>query len=421
MKKRVLVLGMTVWCCSVFAGCSAAGIPQNAGAQQNEGADVEMSAQDNLQGTEEGQETAADSTKTDADSINASEDSMDTSAGSAAQSTGQNGLPPAENQIKDQTFEVELNSLGKVTFASYTTRTEQEPNGDAVFALLRGDEVLQILEGIEKNNVRTDRRLESVAAVSFPDYNADGISDIITICNYEPLDGDEEKASEVRIYTGGADGHFTLERELSSEADSALAEKTIKSVLGFLGAPGSRTDAGDAGETAGWQQAYIDCISRQSTDEVEGYHLIYLDADEVPELVVIGSYEAAGCRIVSFCDGKIYQNQLNRLYFSYIEGGNLLCNSEGNMDCYYDLVYTLDKQGLKLVAEGYYGAEDNSNVQYDALGEPIYYYEWNGARMTKEEYAKALNSVYDTSRAKDGYEYGKIYSAEQMIELLQGM
>lgn len=66
-------------------------------------------------------------------------------------------------------------------------------------------------------------------------------------------------------------------------------------------------------------------------------------------------------------------------------------------------------------------AEDNSNVQYDASGEPIYYYEWNGTRMTKEEYAKALNDVYDMSKAKDGYEYGKTYTAEQVIQLLEGM
>lgn len=375
---------------------------ENAQGAEN-GADVQTDA---AQETEMGQETGADST----------------GVGSAAQSAEQNGLLQAADKIVDQTFDVELNSLGNVTFASYTTRTDAQPNGDAVFAILRGDEVVQMLEGMEKDNVRTDRCLDSVAAVSFPDYNGDGIKDIITICNYEPLDGDEEKASEVRIYTGASDGHFTLERELSAETDSALAEKTIKSVLGFLGAPGSRTDASDRGMADGWQEAYIDCISQKSVDDpAEGYHLIYLNDDEIPELVVIGNCEAAGCRIVSFCDGKIYQNQLNRLYFSYIEGENLLCNSEGNMDCYYDLVYSLGKQGLEPVAEGYYGAEDNSNVQFDASGEPIYYYEWNGTRMTKEEYAKALNSVYDMSKAKDGYEYGKTYSAEQMIQILEGM
>lgn len=410
MKKKKFILGMTVLCLSMAAGCQMA---------QPDGADAQISAE-NAQGAENGADVQTDAAQETEMGQETGADS--TGVGSAAQSAEQNGLLQAADKIVDQTFDVELNSLGNVTFASYTTRTDAQPNGDAVFAILRGDEVVQMLEGMEKDNVRTDRCLDSVAAVSFPDYNGDGIKDIITICNYEPLDGDEEKASEVRIYTGASDGHFTLERELSAETDSALAEKTIKSVLGFLGAPGSRTDASDRGMADGWQEAYIDCISQKSVDDpAEGYHLIYLNDDEIPELVVIGNCEAAGCRIVSFCDGKIYQNQLNRLYFSYIEGENLLCNSEGNMDCYYDLVYSLGKQGLEPVAEGYYGAEDNSNVQFDASGEPIYYYEWNGTRMTKEEYAKALNSVYDMSKAKDGYEYGKTYSAEQMIQILEGM
>lgn len=408
MKRKEFILGMTVLCLSMAGGCQTA---------QPDGADTQISAE-NAQGAGSGADVQTDAAQETEMEQETGADS--TGVGSAAQSAEQNGSLQTADKIVDQTFDVELNSLGNVTFASYTTRTDAQPNGDAVFAILRGDEVVQMLEGMEKDNVRTDRCLDSVVAVSFPDYNGDGIKDIITICNYEPLDGDEEKASEIRIYTGNADGSFTLERELSAEADSALAEKTIKSVLGFLGAPDSRTDASENGAADGWQQAYIDCIS-PSDDPVEEYNLIYLNDDEIPELVVIGNCEAAGCRIVSFCDGKIYQNQLNRLYFSYIEGENLLCNSEGNMDCYYDLVYSLGKQGLEPVAEGYYGAEDNSNVQYDASGEPIYYYEWNGTRMTKEEYAKALNSVYDMSKAKDGYEYGKTYSAEQVIQILEGM
>lgn len=334
MKRKEFILGMTVLCLSMAGGCQTA---------QPDGADTQISAE-NAQGAGSGADVQTDAAQETEMEQETGADS--TGVGSAAQSAEQNGLLQTADKIVDQTFDVELNSLGNVTFASYTARTDAQPNGDAVFAILRGDEVVQMLEGIEKDNVRTDRCLDSVVAVSFPDYNGDGIKDIITVCNYEPLDGDEEKASEIRIYTGNADGSFTLERELSAEADSALTEKTIKSVLGFLGAPDSRTDASENGAADGWQQAYIACIS-PSDDPVEEYNLIYLNDDEIPELVVIGNCEAAGCRIVSFCDGKIYQNQLNRLYFSYIEGENLLCNSEGNMDCYYDLVYSLGKQGVR--------------------------------------------------------------------------
>ena len=82
-----------------------------------------------------------------------------------------------------------------------------------------------------------------------------------------------------------------------------------------------------------------------------------------------------------------------RLGFSYIERENLLCNSDGNMDHYYDVVYRLENGRLVQAAAGYYGAEDNSAVRYDENQEPVYQYQWNGAVMTREEYNKALNAV----------------------------
>lgn len=322
----------------------------------------------------------------------------------------ENTVLPQERQITEQTFDVELNSLGSVTFASYAPDVTENAKADVIFAVLRGDEVLQVLEGMETDNVRTDRAFVAVEAVSFPDYNGDGVNDVIVISSYFMEDGadadtdTEGKASEVRIYRGNEDGRFTLEKELSQETDSALAEKTIKSVLGFLGAElSTSTGTGDS-----WQQGYVDYIRSQEAYEPEGYVLIYLDEDDIPELVRVGACEADGCRIVSWYEGSIHENQLSRLYFSYIERGNLLCNSEGNMDCYYDIVYRLEEGKLVPVAAGYYGAEDNSKVQFDEKGEPVYQYEWNGSKMSKEEYQQKLQEVYDGTRAKDGYRWEEI-------------
>lgn len=174
-------------------------------------------------------------------------------------------------------------------------------------------------------------------------------------------------------------------------------------------------------ETAGdtWQQAYIDYIKTQDPDGWAGYDLIYLDDDEIPELTQIGNDEGTGCRLVSWYDGKIYENELYRRGFTYIERENQLCNSQGHMDFYYDLVYRLEKGKLVPVASGYYGAEDNANVQFDESGEPIYYYEWDGVRMSREEYEKRRNEIYDFSRAKDGSYWEGKYSAEEMIARLQ--
>lgn len=168
-----------------------------------------------------------------------------------------------------------------------------------------------------------------------------------------------------------------------------------------------------------WQQAYADYLLNDSDAAAqEGYTLITMSDDEIPQLVEVGIDEATGCRIIYYAKGEVHSAQLNRLYFSYIPGENLLCNSEGLMDTYYDLVYSIVDGEMTLIAAGYYGAEDNSNVQFDAEGNPVYQYEWNGVEMSKEEYEDELFSVYDTSRAVS-YDYSSLYSVDEMIEVIE--
>lgn len=111
--------------------------------------------------------------------------------------------------------------------------------------------------------------------------------------------------------------------------------------------------------------------------------------------------------------------QLDRLNFTYIERENLLCNSDGHMDSYYDLVYSLVDKRMVRIAEGYYGAEDNSNLQFDSEGNAVYDYEWNGESVSKEDYEKKLNAVYDFARAKNGYTRENLYSAQEMINYIE--
>ena len=338
-------------------------------------------------------------------------ESMSQQETGAVQAGESGGETDRYSLIESQTFEVTLKPQGKVTFASY------QPEGgdlhkDALFKLKDGERTIAVLDGIAQDNRREYDKFNEVEAVSFPDYNNDGYSDIIIICNYSPASGGSSRFSEARIYRGSGNGSFTLEKELSESANSALAEKTVKSVLGFLGA-----EKKEEQELAAWQQAYLSHL-QQETGQWQGYNLIYINEDDIPELVEIGGSEAAGCGIVSFAVGAVSETQLDRLGFTYIEKGNLLCNSDGHMDNYYDLVYSMADGRLTQIAAGYYGAEDNSNLQLDENGEPVYRYEWNGAVMPKEEYDQALHAVYDTSKAKDGYQWDKWLSKEDVIRAI---
>lgn len=156
------------------------------------------------------------------------------------------------------------------------------------------------------------------------------------------------------------------------------------------------------------------------------YSLIYVDDDDIPELVDIGGCEAEGTRIVSFTEGKLQETQLYRRYFSYLEREGLFCNSDGNMDCYCDLVYQVQDGRVTKLAEGYYGIwqyyEEDKELEFDDEGMPVYLFEWNNEKVTEEEYTQALYEVYDLERAIPGhvYENGRDgYTADEMTKILE--
>ena len=333
-----------------------------------------------------------------------------------------NLLMEEEGKIADQSFEITLAPWGKVTFASYEPSEDGEPTADVTFRIIQDGKVITTLDGVYNDNIRSNQSFLSVDAVSFPDIDGDGYMDLITITSYDFTSGPDvgQGYTEARIYRGNSYGYFVYDRGLSNVVNSALTEITVASVREFVDIGGTHTSAGeqstlDVQTSTVWKDSYIDVVKNADPNEWDGFALIYLDDDDVPELIMAGAYAARGNVLVAYTETGVKENQLNRLYFSYIERGNQLCNSEGLMDHYYDLVFTLRDGELVLTDQGYYGAEDNSNVQFDENDEPIYRYEWNGKQVTKDEYAEELNAVYDQSKAVLGYNWNQLYSAEELI------
>lgn len=340
--------------------------------------------------------------------------------------------------IKEQTFDVELAPLGKVHFETYEPDMAKNLLADVTFIITKEGKTVSTLPGVYENNIRANEIFNMVEAVSFIDYNQDMADDIIIICNYSPSAGPDVGTgyAEVRIYSGSSDGSFAYEAELSENANEALEEKTIQSVKDFIGVgrtgtsndESSKTDTSktdgskaDASETDfSWKQAYIEYIqSSEEAGQWDGYALIYVEADEIPEIAEVGSSEAIGCKILNYADGKVKETQLSRLNFTYIEKENLLCNSDGNMDFYYDLVYSIVDGNMTLIASGYYGAEDNSKLEFDEQGEIIYQYRWNDVLMEKEEYEQAFHAVYDSTKAVQGYNWEELYSKDEVLAAIE--
>lgn len=232
----------------------------------------------------------------------------------------------------------------------------------------------------------------------------------------EQLDELEEKLAEMEAQT-----EQTTDTDIEDAAVTTTVAESFSTQEATTEEDTASADAAVVGDVD-WKQAYIDYLQYDSESEyMDGYNLIYLDDDDIPELVEVGNCAAAGCRIINYSNGTVHVTWLSRLYFTYIERKNLLCNSEGNMDCYYDVVYSIIDGEMQTIAQGFYGAEDNSNVQYDAAGNPIYYYEWNGVRMTEKEYERELSKVYDVNKSVSGYQYDHLYTVEELIEAIENL
>ena len=166
-------------------------------------------------------------------------------------------------------------------------------------------------------------------------------------------------------------------------------------------------ESGDTQETpdvsSEWKQAYIDYINSHGQFEIS--KLVNINNDEIPELYINFGTTASGDVLCSYAEGTVIEQPMYNYGFSYIEGQNLFRDLGGHMDVYYDKIYTIQDGQFVLLYSGYYVAEDNSNVQLDESGMPIYNYYWNGTQVSsQEEYMTLLNQVYNTEQAITPYD-----------------
>ena len=158
-----------------------------------------------------------------------------------------------------------------------------------------------------------------------------------------------------------------------------------------------------------WQKAYVDYLkSNPPEDGSYTYALIYVNDDDIPELVIDTGFEAGGCQIMTFHDGATDVLQTSRLYFTYIERGNLLNNCAGHMGYYYDYIYSIeDGKWVDVFSGEYSGFADDGEPDYDEeTGRYICTdYMINGKETDEAGYYRELDKVYDSSKQRDVTSY----------------
>lgn len=162
-----------------------------------------------------------------------------------------------------------------------------------------------------------------------------------------------------------------------------------------------------------WKNAYVNFIlddikeckeKYEANPEKYEYKLVNIDGDKIPELYINYSCYAEGGMLCSFQEDTVISRNVGWYGMYYIEGKNLVLDSSGHMDNYWDVVYSIEDGVFNVKGSGYYGAEDNSNVQYDEDGCPIYEFYWNEVeQLGYEDYEEKMQEVYDLEKSISPY------------------
>ena len=174
-----------------------------------------------------------------------------------------------------------------------------------------------------------------------------------------------------------------------------------------------------------WKAAYLFYLESLESADRYTYSLIYVNEDEIPELAVNTGVEVGNIYIMTFHDGVLDKWHPARSNVTYIEKGNLICNSDGHMGHYYDNVYTI-QDGKWCFVEGGDWGDGPDGVQFDENGNymEVFYWNgeneisawWSGEEISEEEYNARLNSVYPTEQAVKPEEF---YSMKDICSILR--
>ena len=155
---------------------------------------------------------------------------------------------------------------------------------------------------------------------------------------------------------------------------------------------------------AGWNQAYASYLrtDADARDAVSGwdtrYALIFVNDDDIPELVIDTQVEASGCLILTYSSRGVAALQTSRLNFSYLQRGNALLNSDGNMGYYHDYLYTIENGRWTMQAAGEYECQEPDWDEYGrCTGEGTFI--WNDQAVSRVQYYNALEQAFNLYRA----------------------
>ena len=205
--------------------------------------------------------------------------------------------------------------------------------------------------------------------------------------------------------------------KLYMDADGYLAKAVVDGQLSCVfyydGVAAEPVDDSTPHDSDAWKQAYAEFIIEDDdpdnylADWVQvSYNLIYLDDDNIPELLIDYGHWKNGCRIVSYQDGKVVHSKVDSGTITYVEKGNTFWISYGRKGVVWDTIYKIENDGIVIVASGedWFDRNEDGSPNYE-----LRQYYWDGAQVSEEVYKQNIEALVPTDIATVGG-IGRAYS-----------
>ena len=309
--------------------------------------------------------------------------------------------------------EVETEKFGKVKFCAYKPDNNASEKADVDFFFIRDSEILCRLGGMDSRNIRTDRIFRDVDEVDLGDYDGDGRSEIVTICEYEiTKEGNgRQDGREARIYRFDEDGNPRLDKELTARINSSVSELSLSGIAHYVKTGKDREKFG------GRFEAYAAEAAEADPDSYNKFALIYVNDDRFPELLELGTSADKGAKIVFYRDGVLQETKVSST-FSYLNKENLLLNRSGTGNLFTDQIYVYTGSRFEAYQSGVFGTMDAAVTAYTKSGKPEYSYKWEGSTVSEAGYHDAIGFIYDEKDAIDPTKI-EMKTAEEFLQSLK--
>lgn len=140
-----------------------------------------------------------------------------------------------------------------------------------------------------------------------------------------------------------------------------------------------------------WKKEYMNYIN--SISDADSFQLVYIDNNDIPELVIYYNTEAGGTEICSYGSTGLFNKIIvsGTSGFEYYEKGGVIINTTAKQGVYRDDVYTVNDGLFASAINGSY-FESYSTGEYED-------YCINGQSVTPEEYSSKITSFLQNKDA----------------------